>query len=306
MKHKWIFPSILILLLAIALWRLDMAELWRSVRQIPLWLLAVLALMQVLTQLLINLQWYAISNHAGVRVKFWQMVYVNSCGAVVDAITHGVKVGGEVARVVRLKKVTACSAEQAVTVVAIQKMFSFTVFLGLCLLATGFIITEASHIWMVLVGIIALVALVVTVLLVLRQKLRRFFRILREQLRALKQNRKLFFGLCLLSLFIWILYPLKMYLLAVEVSNISVIYVTAATFTAYAMALFPIFPGGLGGFEGATTGLLLAFGLAIGDAVAITVVFRFITFWFVMLLALGVIIARNSIRACKKREKDVK
>ena len=120
------------------------------------------------------------------------------------------------------------------------------------------------------------------------------------------QNRKLFVGLCLLSLFIWILYPVKMYLLVIDVSNISIIYVTAATFTAYSVALLPIFPGGLGGFEGAMTGLLLAFGLAVDDAVAVTVVFRFITFWFVMVLALGVIIARNSIRACKKRGKDVK
>ncbi|MGI6549403.1 MAG: lysylphosphatidylglycerol synthase domain-containing protein [Syntrophomonadales bacterium] len=47
-------------------------------------------------------------------------------------------------------------------------------------------------------------------------------------------------------------------------------------------AMLPIFPGGLGGFEGTMSTLLLIMGLSLSEAAMVAVVFRFITFWFVI------------------------
>jgi uncharacterized membrane protein YbhN (UPF0104 family) len=46
--------------------------------------------------------------------------------------------------------------------------------------------------------------------------------------------------------------------------------------------MLPIFPGGLGGFEGTMSTLLLIMGLSLSEAAMVAVVFRFITFWFVI------------------------
>jgi len=91
----------------------------------------------------------------------------------------------------------------------------------------------------------------------------------------------------LLALFIWSMYLVKMYLLVVQFSpDTHVLSVGAVAFASYMVAMLPIFPGGLGGFEGTMSGLLLAMGFVRSDALVITVLFRFITFWFVMLLSL--------------------
>ncbi|MCL2212348.1 MAG: flippase-like domain-containing protein [Oscillospiraceae bacterium] len=306
MKLKWIFAPILLVLLGVALWQIDLAALWHSLLQIPLWLIILLPLLQIASQLLVNLQWYAISNSSGVRIRFWRMFYVNCQGAVVDSITPGVKVGGEVTRAVRLRQEADCSTEQAVAVVAVQKMFSFAAFFAISLLAVGYIIAEIPHLWAALAGVLAIIALATLAAYIFRRKLRTFFRTLREQVETLKQNRKLLAGLILLSLVIWIMYPVKLCLLVAQVSSISIFHVAAVTFAAYMVAMLPIFPGGLGGFEGTMSSLLLTFGVAVGDAVAVTIVFRFVTFWFVMILALGVLAVNKSIsfRLVPKKRRD--
>ena len=68
--------------------------------------------------------------------------------------------------------------------------------------------------------------------------------------------------------------------------EINVIYITAATFLAYTVSMLPIFPGGLGGFEGTMAGSLLLIGFTQNDALVVTILFRFATFWFVVLAAL--------------------
>jgi len=69
--------------------------------------------------------------------------------------------------------------------------------------------------------------------------------------------------------------------------EVSLAYIAAITFAAYMVAMLPIFPGGLGGFEATMAGLLVAIGFAVSDAAVVTIVFRFITFWLVMLLSLA-------------------
>lgn len=121
-------------------------------------------------------------------------------------------------------------------------------------------------------------------------KIRNFMISLLSQVGSIRKNKKALVSLLLFSIFIWLLYPLKMYLLTMHLlPDASIILVGAIAFAAYMVAMIPIFPGGLGGFEGTMTGLLLAVGAMQSNALIITVLFRFATFWFVMLLSLAFI-----------------
>ena len=111
MKKKWILTVLLILLLLIALFQLDGESLLHSIRQIPLWLALSLMGLQVVSQILVNIQWYQIAKLSGTPVSFRDMIYINSQGAVMDSITPGVKIGGEVTRVVQISRKTECAGE---------------------------------------------------------------------------------------------------------------------------------------------------------------------------------------------------
>jgi uncharacterized protein (TIRG00374 family) len=119
------------------------------------------------------------------------------------------------------------------------------------------------------------------------RRVRNFLIVLAEHLSSVRKQKKAFAALVLLSYVIWLLYPVKMFIITMQFApSISLFYVSAIAFVAYMVAMLPIFPGGLGGFEGTMTGLLLIAGFAINDAAVITVLFRFVTFWFVLLLSL--------------------
>ncbi|NLB89131.1 MAG: flippase-like domain-containing protein, partial [Syntrophomonadaceae bacterium] len=92
----------------------------------------------------------------------------------------------------------------------------------------------------------------------------------------------------ILSMLIWVLFPIKMFLLTLPLfPEAHFIYISAITFVSYMVAMLPIFPGGLGGFEGTMSGLLLIMGMSLSDSAVIAVVFRFVTFWFVILISLA-------------------
>ena len=118
-------------------------------------------------------------------------------------------------------------------------------------------------------------------------KLKTFSLALLDNILSIRSNLKACVLLFALSNLIWLLYPVKMYLLAVQfLPDASILLTGAAAFASYMVAMLPIFPGGLGGFEGAMSGLLLTMGFMQSDALVITVIFRFVTFWFVLLLAM--------------------
>jgi uncharacterized protein (TIRG00374 family) len=81
-----------------------------------------------------------------------------------------------------------------------------------------------------------------------------------------------------------------MYLLAVLfLPSVNILFLGAVTFVSYLAAMIPVFPGGIGAFEGTMSALLLTMGFGQSDALVITIIFRFITFWFVLLGSLGFI-----------------
>jgi len=324
MRKKWLFAALLIPLFLFALSRLDAQSLLHSAQQIPPWLAALLLGLQIASQLLVNLQWHRISRFTAANVSFGSMFYINCQGAVMDSITPGVKIGGEVTRAVRIRQVGNCSGEQAVAVVALQKLFSMSAFLFLALFTVGFLASEvpllqAGYARFLVYGILLMfLSLFAGVFLAPRRikawlqareaprfswarRARGFLLTLLDQVAVIRENAKAWVALSLLSFFIWLLYPVKLYLLVMQFPfDAHAAYVGAATFASYMVAMLPIFPGGLGGFEGTMSGLLLAMGLGMSDAVVVTVLFRFVTFWFVMLFSLGFIGLRKVVKVFTK------
>jgi len=308
-----LFTALLVPLLLFALSRLDAQSLLLSIRQIPLWLAALLIGLQIVSQLLVNLQWHQIAKFTDADVSFGNMFYINCQGAVMDSITPGVKVGGEVTRAVQISRRGNCSGEQAVAVVALQKLFSLSAFFFINLFTVGYLIgrvplLQIRYIQFFVYGILLFFLLMFAVIFIAPQRVkaylqtrenprflwvrraRGFLFTLLDQVISIRGNTKAWIMLSLLSFFIWLLYPVKMYLLAVQFFPYAhTVYIGAVTFASYMVAMLPIFPGGLGGFEGTMSGLLLAMGFVASDAVVVTVLFRFVTFWFVMLFSVGFI-----------------
>jgi len=290
MRKKHILTAVLLTLFVVALLQIDRQNLIGSLRQIPLWLILLLCALQVVTQLLVNLQWHRILKLSGSQLSFKSMFYIHSQGAVMDAITPGVKFGGEVTRAVQISRIGNLPMEQAAAAVAMQKLFSIS--------ALFFVLLFAARQYIFAVAALFLLAFVGLFIARKWKKVQDFLSALREQIKNAAKNKKAFAALLLLSLFIWLLYPAKMYILAVQFyPAANMFYIAGITFAAYMVAMLPIFPGGVGGFEGTMSGLLVAAGYAINDAAIITILFRFITFWFVLLLGL------TFIGFCKVRRK---
>ncbi|MCL2837677.1 MAG: flippase-like domain-containing protein [Oscillospiraceae bacterium] len=241
--------------------------------------------LQIISQILVNLQWCKIAKFANVPISFRDMLYINAQGSVMDSITPGVKIGGEITRAVQMSRKCGIEKGQSAAIVATQKLFSISAFLLLCLLTVGFL--QAQYTQYVVYGILALVVLILLAALFMPKRWRNIFA---EQAKFLRQNPKtslMFFGL---SLLIWLIYPVKMYILAAQfLPDVNIIYIAGITFVSYMVGMIPIFPGGLGGFEGTMTGLLLTLGFSVSGAALVAVLFRFITFWLVMILSFGFI-----------------
>ena len=301
------------MLLLIALLRLDRESLIHSIRQIPLSIALLLLALQMVSQLMVTLQWHQIAKLAKSSLSFRDIFYINCQGTVVDALTPGVKVGGEVARALQISRMGSLSGEQAVGVVAVQKLFSVSALFFIQLFTVGYLIgalpvLQATHLQLLIYAALLFSSLLFASIFFIPhhlearlqarapsrfswvRRVRGFVLTLLGQVIDLRKSTKATAMLAALSVFIWLLYPVKMYILAAQISpDVNAVYVGAVAFVSYMVAMLPIFPGGLGGFEGTMTGLLVATGYLITDAAVIAILFRLITFWFVVLLSLAFI-----------------
>jgi len=286
MKKK-ILLAVLLVFLVVALLNLDIQGIAHSIMQISVWTVLLLIGLQIFTQLLVNLQWFSIARVSGIKISFWDMFYVNSQGAVVDSITPGVKFGGEVTRAMRLSKVCDATTPQSAALVTLQKIFSMSAFLLFCLVSAVFLLGEMPYLWLILSGFAVLIALICLAVFLFRKRIKEYVSALKENLATIRSKPGFCVLMCLLSVLIWFLYPLKLLLISYSfMAGADVLFIAATTFAAYLVALIPIFPGGLGGFEGTMSALLVSVGFVLNDALAVTVLFRFFTFWFVLLLSL--------------------
>lgn len=299
---------LLSILLVLILWQFDFTNLLISIRQVPTLAFIGLLIIQVISQLLINYQWCRIGKIMGGNHNFFKMLYVNARGAIIECITPGVKVGGEVTRALLLNNELNYSSQEAATLVTMQKMVSFSSFFIINLFAFAHVsnkieIFQATFVKvMVYFFLLALIGLLVAMFIgtsFLEDRitnitpkhrwtgiLHTFMITLLSNIKVLKNKKGEIYKQFLLSLTIWILFPLKMILLVhLFTTNYDWIFLTEVTFVSYMVGMIPLLPGGIGGFEATMTSLLIVMQMNANDAFAITLLFRFITFWFVILIS---------------------
>lgn len=311
-KFQPLVIPLAILLLIYTILQSDFVSVIGVIHTIPSSLLLKLIGLQLITQLLLNYQWYRLCKVLGWSTSFFKLLVINAYGMVADAITPGEKVGGEVARVLQLNSYLGYSTGASTTLVTIQKALSLSALVILNLLV---VVTMADHVaflqaWpvrLLLLGILIIIGIFLYYLLfrinvlsariarikTSRRWLLRFSRWVdnfaghTESIRRKRGELSLQF---ILSFLIWALFPFKLILLVLPyTTSIPALVLFGATFVSYFAAMIPLLPGGLGTFETTMSGILLASGLLLNQAVAVTMVFRFITFWFVLLLSLFII-----------------
>ncbi|HHY91529.1 MAG TPA: flippase-like domain-containing protein [Clostridiales bacterium] len=300
---------LLTVLLAMLFRQFDFSSFFMSIKKVPPFALVSLLMIQVISQLLVNYQWCRIGKVMGGNHHFFEMLYVNSRGMIIESITPGVKIGGEVTRALLLKNELKYSAQEAATLVTIQKMVSLSSFLMINLFAFAHISNKIESfqgffvkaiVYFFLIALVGILILLFTCTSFLKNKitnlsskyrwsgvLQWYIITLLSNIQVLKDIKGEMYKQILLSFSIWILFPVKMILLVhLFTTNYDWVFLTEVTFISYMVGMIPLLPGGIGGFEATMTSLLMAMKINPNDALAIALLFRFITFWFVILISI--------------------
>ena len=227
----------------------------------------------------------------------------------VPELTPGAKIGGEVTRALLLKSEMDYSAQEAATLVTIQKMVSFSSFFLINLFAFTHISSKIESLQGIVIRftvcflLVALIGILVlffvftpwleSVIIDRKPKykwtgvLHRYMITLLSNIKILKKIKGELYKQLFLSLIIWTLFPVKMIILVhLFTTNYDPIFLTEITFISYMVGMIPLLPGGLGSFEATMTSLLTVMNIKVNQALGITLLFRFITFWFVIIISL--------------------
>ncbi len=290
----------------------DFTLIWAQVQTIPPKLFGLLLALQLITQFSLNYQWYRLCKVLRLPVSFKKLLVVNSYGMVVDAANPGEKVGGEVARVVQLNRILGFHTNQSTSLVTIQKSLSLVSLVILNTLAVIVLSNKVSFLSslytrVLLVAILLSMAALLVYALFFTPRLNNRVQKIKSQgkvatwvkrwIEDFSQNTRTIGNRSgewtfqiLLSVGIWALFPLKLYLIVSQYATINLFALFAITFISYFAAMIPLLPGGIGTFEAAMSGMLIAYSLSVEGAIAISLIFRFITFWFVVLFSIAVIL----------------
>ena len=296
----------------------DWMEIWSHLKSAPFGAIMLLMFFQCITTLLINIQWKSLADEVCNDISFSDVVLMNCMGNIVDSLTPGVKMGGELGRIFALKNRAKTGFADAAMIVGLQKTFSLFSFLLLTLgsliwfsltLSSRYkhylyLFTLAIIVFFVVFTALILFSLKPNTIINILGKISKGSKIMSQIDETLKKyshilarifrNRRLFFSQMLLGIFIWSFYAFKLQVLINSFGiHADYISVAAITFISYVMGMIPLLPGGIGSFESCMTLLLNMAGTSMEMAAAIALVFRFVTFWFEVILSGLIIIIAN-------------
>lgn len=305
------FGLLLIGLLSLTglLWWADINKVLTSLLIVDIRVVVAACLMQLATIFLINSQWQKIARQIGEKVSLGKLFYIHMAGTFVESVTPAVKAGGEAVKVVLLRSHLGFSLSRATALVGLQKavsLFSFfllTMFSLLWFLLTvkveGYLVSVLMASFLFLVFCLA----ILTFFLLAPHKMQVVLRLLptkskfkpkieasaialhTDMKNAFRQKKELIFHLGF-ALLIWLLFAVKAYFIAWAFNmEIGFPAMAVVTFLTYMVAMVPISPGGLGTFEGSMIFLLAPLGIPLHEAIALALVLRFVTFWFVFLIS---------------------
>ncbi len=325
MKRKKILQILGYILVAvlfiILLINTDFKELVTNIKQVSIWIVLILILLQIITQLLLGIQWNRISKSILSEGNFYKMFYILSTGNVVEAITPGAKIGGEVTRLFYLKSELNASTLDATNIIVIQKSISMSVLFSICLISFIYLSTKISLGLSLFAQIIIYISCALLIILLIsflfgssklssllsksnKKGIVKINKFVLSYSNATKMiSRKEWVIQFVISMLVWILFPIKMAILCYSLNiDMNFFVIITVTMTSYMVGMLPITPGGIGTFEGTVISILALLNIGVSISTTIAIVFRIITFWFVMLMStIFVSIYRSR---CKNEKND--
>ena len=330
MKKKLLYIIGFTLIIYI-LTQLNWSEMIYNIGQLNRSVLFLLCSLQIITIFAIAIQWKFMVKLTGRNTSILNVLRVNLRGNIVDAITPGVKVGGEIARVHQVSKVLAIDYSNSLLVVGLQKTLSLITFLFLTLLSFIWFNISMSREYILLnilflIGIILLTTVFsLLIFICIKPKSVEFIfkpipntfkykdKIMETSIgygrliRSLVSRPSYFISQLILGIFIWTLFGLKMYILVGAFNlDINILNVFAITYLTYILGMIPFLPGSIGSFEAGMITLFTIVNVEIEIATLIAIVFRFITFWFEFLLSLVFVGIDGCLLKIKEGEKFAK
>lgn len=301
---KYLGYTLMAVLILVLVLNADFAAMMGCLREIPISTLVLLLGLQLFTQLLLGYQWHSIAKDVLGTSRFNHMLYIVCTGNVVEAITPGAKVGGEVTRLLYIKSECGCSTDKATNIILIQKSISMSVLMTICissfLYISGIIRQQVSLLTQVMIVSASLFLIVFMVICLFQASAlantldkyshkwivacNKWVRSYSNSTSMLSRNR--WISQFFVSMVVWVLFPVKMALLCQSMGvELPFMLVIAITMTAYMMGMLPVTPGGIGTFEGTMMVLLGLVGVTSSVGMTMAIVFRVVTFWFVIAMS---------------------
>ncbi|MCW3489436.1 lysylphosphatidylglycerol synthase transmembrane domain-containing protein [Dethiobacter alkaliphilus] len=308
MKRIWL-PVAAVLAVICLLWVADIGQIAMHLSMVKSSTVIYACLLQLLTIILINVQWKKAGEAIGQNIPLQKILYVNMAGTFVESVTPAVKTGGEVTKAYLFRSQMGLTSGQAVAMVSLQKAASVFTFVLINIIGMVWYLTlygirgpqgtvlliSLAFLLVVLVVVLGLVFAPQRLIAMLcclplvnkaRQKLSTFAESLHHCLQqALVQRRKML-GVIFLSVLVWAIFACKAYLISHAMHlQASFLQIAVITYFAYMVAMVPLLPGGLGSFEGSMLFLLTPIGVPLAQGLTMALVLRFVTFWFVFILS---------------------
>ena len=285
----YVFGLFGISLFILLLTQTNLSAIYQAVIQITYLELFILLSLQVLTIALILKQWSNLFHLSHVPLNLKQLLNMHFYGVFFESITPALKTGGELFKVYYLKG-EGIKKEKSMAVIVLQKLLSMTAFLLVSLVSISllllFIQTELSHSFIIIFVVFFAIVLSAFVLLYVFYK-RGFFKPFYESLMSLKNHKMMLLKQFPLAVFIWTISAVKMVLLLQFLAvDVPIVYAAGLTFITYMVGMVPISPGGLGTVETTFVVMLGAMSVLAPTALAVAILFRFVTYWFVFILSL--------------------
>lgn len=284
----------LILLLLILLYP-GWSQVFESIRQVPLTLFMVLALLQMITILLSSYIWYALLKR---EIPFIKVLTTYLTGSLLESITPAIKLGGEAVKVYLFSRLSSISYLDLMTILMAQKYISLLPFLLLSLLVLVpalflYSLPPALYLSLLLLGLLFFIFFLPRERGHKREekwsRLPGFLKTIASarkrwpSVMSCRERRELL----LVSTSIWLLYPVKIFLVARSLAAITdPIHSTISTFSAYIISMIPLLPGGLGTFEGSLAFFFTLTGNPHTEGLAIALTARLITFYLPLIFSI--------------------
>ncbi len=280
-------------------------EIYFAISRLSFSVIFLMIGLQILTLLLIGLQWwYIFWLDSDKKVSYFNIIKINFAAKFVESVTPASKLGGESARIYMFRQITGIKTGNILAAAGMQKS---TTFLGFFLLMLPllsywpfqlnwweniFSTDIAADRSLILISLLIVSAVSAGLIYLYKnysgQIYHKFKNIKKDMTASLSRlsNVKNISILTFISFAYWLLYPVKVYILANYIfGGIDFTTAAAATFIAYFVSMIPLSPGGLGGFEATMALVLSQNGLTWQAGLSIAFLLRIFTFWLPLLLS---------------------